>query len=468
MSDKSSDDAYKSEQNPSFPPSYKPSSKRHTSKSSYDNGYDNTVLPQFSPQNVKQRSSKRHNANSIKASAYQNSNELNANIPPSFAPNSAKRKTSSSSNVISTSNYENASSNNAYVSTQNSIANNANSANISRNNSDSYIYENSTNNNSNHKKRKKHYVLITISLLLSILLIVAAILGFNAYHFVESNMKKTAWTTNTPDTQEKTWLILGSDQREGAEAKEITGFRMDTILVLTKPVNGHSSLISIPRDSLVSINNRRMKINSVAQIFGKPALTKVVESITGHHIDHVAEIRFEGLTRVVDSMDGVELCYNRTVKDRFSGLDWKAGCHHSNGATALAFARMRHGDPESDFGRAKRQRMVISAIIKKASSKDTLTNFDKVKKLSQAGLNSIIFDENSTPMSLIDMALAFKDATGADGISGTVYWTNPNYIIRGIGSSVLLDDSKNIELFNQLSAGTHTPGSVGTLAEMTH
>lgn len=467
MSDKSSDDAYKSEQNPSFPPSYKPSSKRHTSKSSYDNGYDNTVLPQFSPQNVKQRSSKRHNANSIKASAYQNSNELNANIPPSFAPNSTKRKTSSSSNVISTSNYENASSNNAYVSTQNSIANNANNANISRNNSDSDIYENST-NNSNHKKRKKHYVLITISLLLSILLIVAAILGFNAYHFVESNMKKTAWTTNTPDTQEKTWLILGSDQREGAEAKEITGFRMDTILVLTKPVNGHSSLISIPRDSLVSINNRRMKINSVAQIFGKPALTKVVESITGHHIDHVAEIRFEGLTRVVDSMDGVELCYNRTVKDRFSGLDWKAGCHHSNGATALAFARMRHGDPESDFGRAKRQRMVISAIIKKASSKDTLTNFDKVKKLSQAGLNSIIFDENSTPMSLIDMALAFKDATGADGISGTVYWTNPNYIIRGIGSSVLLDDSKNIELFNQLSAGTHAPGSVGTLAEMTH
>lgn len=467
MSDKSSDDAYKSEQNPSFPPSYKPSSKRHTSKSSYDNGYDNTVLPQFSPQNIKQRSSKRRNANSIKASAYQNSNELNANIPPSFAPNSTKRKTSSSSNVISTSNYENASSNNAYVSTQNSIANNANNANISRNNSDSDIYKNST-NNSNHKKRKKHYVLITISLLLSILLIVAAILGFNAYHFVESNMKKTAWTTNTPDTQEKTWLILGSDQREGAEAKEITGFRMDTILVLTKPVNGHSSLISIPRDSLVSINNRRMKINSVAQIFGKPALTKVVESITGHHIDHVAEIRFEGLTRVVDSMDGVELCYNRTVKDRFSGLDWKAGCHHSNGATALAFARMRHGDPESDFGRAKRQRMVISAIIKKASSKDTLTNFDKVKKLSQAGLNSIIFDENSTPMSLIDMALAFKDATGADGISGTVYWTNPNYIIRGIGSSVLLDDSKNIELFNQLSAGTHAPGSVGTLAEMTH
>lgn len=467
MSDKSSDDAYKSEQNPSFPPSYKPSSKRHTSKSSYDNGYDNTVLPQFSPQNIKQRSSKRRNANSIKASAYQNSNELNANIPPSFAPNSTKRKTSSSSNVISTSNYENASSNSAYASTQNSSTNNANNANISRNNSDSDIYENST-NNSNHKKRKKHYVLITISLLLSILLIVAAILGFNAYHFVESNMKKTAWTTNTPDTQEKTWLILGSDQREGAEAKEITGFRMDTILVLTKPVNGHSSLISIPRDSLVSINNRRMKINSVAQIFGKPALTKVVESITGHHIDHVAEIRFEGLTRVVDSMDGVELCYNRTVKDRFSGLDWKAGCNHSNGATALAFARMRHGDPESDFGRAKRQRMVISAIIKKASSKDTLTNFDKVKKLSQAGLNSIIFDENSTPMSLIDMALAFKDATGADGISGTVYWTNPNYIIRGIGSSVLLDDSKNIELFNQLSAGTHAPGSVGTLAEMTH
>lgn len=459
-------------------------------KPNSDDSYDNEQPPSFAP------SRNRRMRQPLP------SNNSNDNIPPSFAPNSSRRKATASSSNISS---DNSRANNTYG--NNSYEENVyenrprenrprtNSPRASRsytggsytgglgsNNSytnNSYTNNSHTNNqlenkpleNNNPaiaipKKRKKHYILMTISLLMCISLIVAAIVGSNTYHWVDSRIQKTHWLTNTNDTPEKTWLILGSDQREGEEAKEITGFRMDSILVLTKPANGHSSLISIPRDSLVSVNNNKMKINTVAQFFGKPALTKVVENITGHHIDHVAEIRFGGLTHVVDSIGGIELCYNRTVKDRFSGLDWKAGCHHANGNTALAFSRMRYEDPESDFGRAKRQRMVISAIIKKATSKDTLTNFGKVKKLTETGLKSFVFDEKSTPMSLADMAFAFKEATGPNGISGTVYWTDPNYFVPGVGSSVLLDDDKNTKLFDSLSSGTHKPGTVGTLAEM--
>ena len=464
-------------------------------KPNSDDSYDNEQPPSFAP------SRNRRMRQPLP------SNNSNDNIPPSFAPNSSRRKATASSSNISSDNsranntygnnsyeenvYENRprenrprtnsprasrsytggsytgglGSNNSY--TNNSYTNNSYTNNSHTNNQ----LENKPLENNNPaiaipKKRKKHYILMTISLLMCISLIVAAIVGSNTYHWVDSRIQKTHWLTNTNDTPEKTWLILGSDQREGEEAKEITGFRMDSILVLTKPANGHSSLISIPRDSLVSVNNNKMKINTVAQFFGKPALTKVVENITGHHIDHVAEIRFGGLTHVVDSIGGIELCYNRTVKDRFSGLDWKAGCHHANGNTALAFSRMRYEDPESDFGRAKRQRMVISAIIKKATSKDTLTNFGKVKKLTETGLKSFVFDEKSTPMSLADMAFAFKEATGPNGISGTVYWTDPNYFVPGVGSSVLLDDDKNTKLFDSLSSGTHKPGTVGTLAEM--
>lgn len=459
-------------------------------KPNSDDSYDNEQPPSFAP------SRNRRMRQPLP------SNNSNDNIPPSFAPNSSRRKaTASSSNISSDNSYANNTyGNNSYEENvyenrprENSPRTNSPRASrsytgrsytggLGSNNSytnNSYTNNSHTNNqlenkpleNNNPaiaipKKRKKHYILMTISLLMCISLIVAAIVGSNTYHWVESRIQKTHWLTNTNDTPEKTWLILGSDQREGEEAKEITGFRMDSILVLTKPANGHSSLISIPRDSLVSVNNNKMKINTVAQFFGKPALTKVVENITGHHIDHVAEIRFGGLTHVVDSIGGIELCYNRTVKDRFSGLDWKAGCHHANGNTALAFSRMRYEDPESDFGRAKRQRMVISAIIKKATSKDTLTNFGKVKKLTETGLKSFVFDEKSTPMSLADMAFAFKEATGPNGISGTVYWTDPNYFVPGVGSSVLLDDDKNTKLFDSLSSGTHKPGTVGTLAEM--
>ena len=202
-------------------------------------------------------------------------------------------------------------------------------------------------------------------------------LGAYSWNWVDSHINRTTWLTNTPSTQGTSWLILGSDQREGEEAKEITGFRTDTILVLTKPSNGNSSLISIPRDSLVSVNGEKVKINSVVQFAGNKALTSIVENITGHRIDHVAEVRFGGLTNVVDAIDGIDLCYNRTVNDRFSGLNWTAGCHHADGKTALAFSRMRYADPESDFGRAARQRMVIAAIMMSAFS----NNFQDLFKI---------------------------------------------------------------------------------------
>ena len=63
------------------------------------------------------------------------------------------------------------------------------------------------------------------------------------------------------------------------------------------------------------------------------------------------------------------------------------------------------------------------------------------------------------------MALAFKSASGDQGISGSVYWTDPDYYVDGVGSSVLLDEDKNLELFSELAKGTHQAGTVGTLAE---
>ena len=46
-----------------------------------------------------------------------------------------------------------------------------------------------------------------------------------------------------------------------------------------------------------------------------------------------------------------------------------------------------------------------------------------------------------------------------------MYWTDPDYYVDGVGSCVLLDDAKNIQLFSELSHGTHSAGTVGTLAE---
>lgn len=74
-----------------------------------------------------------------------------------------------------------------------------------------------------------------------------------------------------------------------------------------------------------------MKINAVAQLSGEKALVQQVETITGQKIDHVAQIKFNGLKDVVDALGGVDLCYDQTVNDALSNLNWTAGCHTAMG-----------------------------------------------------------------------------------------------------------------------------------------
>lgn len=303
-----------------------------------------------------------------------------------------------------------------------------------------------------------------------ILLIAALVLAvFGAWGWVDGKLNKADWLTSAADTPASTWLILGSDERDGSTnfggVDDVSGYRTDTILVLTKPKSGPSSLISIPRDSLMNVDDQYMKINAVTQLVGKKALVGEIEQLTGQKIDHVAQVKFGGLQKVVDALGGVELCYDQDVQDAYSGLNWTAGCHNADGSTALSFSRMRYADATGDFGRNARQRQVISAIVKKASSKETLTNPKTVTTMAEAGLSALTVDGKTTPLTLVNMALAFKDATGSKGISGSVYWSNPDYYVDGVGSSVLLDDAKNTELFSQLAAGTHAAGTVGTLAE---
>ncbi|WP_449727608.1 LCP family glycopolymer transferase [Bifidobacterium callitrichos] len=304
-----------------------------------------------------------------------------------------------------------------------------------------------------------------------ILVLVAALLltMFGTWHWVDSRLnKEDGWLTGSSNTTGESWLILGSDERDGTaggSADDTPGFRTDTILVLTKPSHGPSSLISIPRDSLTQVDGLYMKINAVAQIKGYKSLVGEVEQITGQHIDHIAKIQFGGLKNVVDAIGGVNLCYDHTVNDPDSGLNWTSGCHMADGGTALAFSRMRYSDANGDFGRAQRQRQVIAAIVKKAASSEVIANPARLTKVADAGLTALTVDDTTSPFTLVQMAIAFKGATGSGGVTGSVYWSNPDYRVSGVGSSVLLDDSRNLELFSQLSSGKHKAGTVGTLAE---
>lgn len=306
---------------------------------------------------------------------------------------------------------------------------------------------------------------IIVTLLVSIIAIIALLLTL-IYAWVNGQLQHFDTLSTRADDSAQTWLITGSDVRDGTagtgDVGSTEGDRTDSIMMLVKPKSGRSALISIPRDSYVKIDGKDLKINAAAETYGWQKFTEKVEEISGLKIDHSVRIGFGGVTNVVDALDGIELCYDRTFDDAMSGLKWEAGCHTVDGATALAFSRMRYSDPEGDFGRTKRQRMVIQAIAKKAANKDTLLSISKDKAVASAALAAIKVDEKSNAFSLLKMALAFKDATGTQGISGTLYYSNPGYYPpSGIGSSVLLAADKNLALFSSISDGSQTQSTVG-------
>ena len=313
---------------------------------------------------------------------------------------------------------------------------------------------------------RRHPLRRFVAILLLVLLLALAVLAGGGWFWINGKLTRDRMLTDAPGSEANTWLLLGSDQRDGSpgagQDTSITGFRTDTILVLTKPRHGAASLISVPRDSLVKQDGDYMKINAVAYTSGYRALTGQIEDITGHKVDHVALIRFGGLSKVVDALGGVRLCYDADVNDPNSGMVWSRGCHQADGGMALAFTRMRYSDPKGDFGRAERQRQAISAITAKALQPSVMLNPSTAGKVLSAGLDALVVDERTNPIDLVRMVLAFRSASSSKGITGSVYWADPDYYPGwGLGSTVLLDQARNTDLFNKLAQGSHAPGTVG-------
>lgn len=270
------------------------------------------------------------------------------------------------------------------------------------------------------------------------------------------------------DTPGTTYLLAGSDARtDGAVEEDGTeGARTDTIMVLHVPDSGPTSLISLPRDSYVNIpGHKANKLNAAYSWGGAPLLVETVEGLTGLSIDHYVEIGFSGVETIVDAVDGVELCLDYDVDDPKSGLVWTAGCHLADGSTALAFSRMRYSDPRGDIGRAERQRQVIAAVSSALQDTSILVKPGTQKQLISSGLDVLTVDEGTNIIGLAKMALAFRAANGAGGVTGTPPLGSLDYRPGGVGSAVELDAERGPQFWIDIADGTMPAGVTGGLPQ---
>ncbi|WP_242659160.1 LCP family protein [Thermostaphylospora chromogena] len=267
------------------------------------------------------------------------------------------------------------------------------------------------------------------------------------------------------DTPGENWLLVGSDSRKGlskAQRKKLAtgraaGQRTDTMMLLHIPEGDHPpTLVSLPRDSLVSIPGKgRNKLNAAYAFGGPTLLVRTVENVTGLRIDNYMEVGFAGFVDIVDAVGGVHICVKQNIKDPKAGINLKKGCQDMDGGTALGYVRTRATGALPDLDRTKRQRQFFSALVKKASSPGVLLNPFTALPLASAATDSVQVDNGTGAFDLLGLGLAMGDSPVTTSVPVASTPTLP-----GIGSVVQWNREQALKLFGALKEDRPVPKSV--------
>lgn len=267
-----------------------------------------------------------------------------------------------------------------------------------------------------HHRRKRLGLKILWSFigLLVILALIFAGVAWRNVHVATNNMysESGAKTYRNADKALKQGkpiniLLLGTDT--GALGRDYKG-RTDTIMMMTlNPQKKTTTIVSLPRDMKVNLPGYAeyspAKINAAYTYGGVKETINTVQKYFNVPIDYYVMVNMGGLEKAINQVGGVSVTSPLTFD--YEGYSFKKGqTYHMNGAKALAFSRMRYDDPQGDYGRQERQRLVITALMKEAASYKSVLN--------QKFLNSIA-DQSKTNLTFSDMttlAMKYRKANG--------------------------------------------------------
>ena len=184
-------------------------------------------------------------------------------------------------------------------------------------------------------------------------------------------------------------LLIGSDNGPGRWS-----LRTDTMMVLSVDINtGRAALFGIPRN-MVNVPLPPESANAFpcrcfpnllnglyvyamshptqfpgGDARGFRAVTGAVQELVGVRLDGMVGVSLNGFVGLVNAIGGLWIDVPSSLYDSHYPLEdgsrdvvisINAGCQKLNGRMALAYARSRHQD--SDYGRMKRQQLVVVAL----------------------------------------------------------------------------------------------------------
>lgn len=174
-------------------------------------------------------------------------------------------------------------------------------------------------------------------------------------------------------------LLLGMDIGDPKQVDNESIKRTDTIMVINyNPTNKKLNIISIPRDTLINLNDRNVKINAAYAIGGYPKIKSQAESLLNIKINYIVKIDYNAFREIVDAIGGIEMKIERNMIYDDEGqnlhINFKAGETVTlDGKKAEEFFRWRKNNDGSGFAngdldRIENQQKFISKVVDKCTS----------------------------------------------------------------------------------------------------
>jgi LCP family protein required for cell wall assembly len=273
----------------------------------------------------------------------------------------------------------------------------------------------------------------------------ALIAGFSIYHFTLRQQMVTQAARHYFGQTKLNVLILGYQDDEN---------NTDTMMLAHLDVGRRTAtLVSIPRDTWVSVPNQgSMKINAAYAFGGAHASARAVSKLLGGiPIDAIVALQPEGAAKIVDAMGGLDVNVPEDMDydDNSAELHihLRKGEQHLTGEQLAGYVRFRH-DAASDFGRVKRQQQVLKLMIDQLSQPQNWGKLPHILQLVRKEVHTTLTNAQLASLLTIYRSVP-DDNVRSFTLPGKVGWAGD--------ASVVFVDQRWAKLIGALLFARHDP-----------
>ncbi len=218
-------------------------------------------------------------------------------------------------------------------------------------------------------------------------------------------VKKIETEETRDDITSKPFIIYlsGIDNTKGKmPSKCLSDVNM---FIVINPITRKILMVSVPRDYYVQLHGKdglKDKLTHAGMTGGVTLSKATMEDILGFEADFYVRVNFNAVIKLVDAVFPDGIVINNDQKYGFTcwtdrACYFKPGNNTVKGRCALAFARERHAYSTGDRHRGENQQQLIKLLVDKLSStKNLLTNYDKIMKALEGTFDTNLSTNNIT------------------------------------------------------------------------